>query len=69
MIVLRRPLALAATVLGLLAALTVPVRAAGLPSGVRLVELKAPRPAWFTPELGRRVAAAGHRGVPLPPGG
>lgn len=40
-----------------------------LGDGRRVVELKAPTPEWYTPELHERVVAAGQRGetVPLPP--
>lgn len=34
---------------------------------VRIRTLKAPAPAWWTPELRREVYAAGSRGVPLSP--
>jgi hypothetical protein len=39
-------------------------------SGARYVELKAPKPEWYTPELHQRVMAAAERGegVPIPDG-
>jgi hypothetical protein len=38
--------------------------------GVRAIELKAPKPDWYTPALHERVVAAGERGegVPIPAG-
>jgi hypothetical protein len=41
-----------------------------LGNGRYAVELKAPAPDWYTPELHRRVVAAGRLGktVPIPPG-
>jgi hypothetical protein len=50
-------------------------RAARLPAGAiaigggrHAVELKEPRPDWYTPELERKVHEAGRAGVPIPEG-
>jgi len=39
-----------------------------LDGGLRWKTLKAAAPSWYTPELHRRVLAAGPRGVAIPPG-
>lgn len=63
-----RPLYLVG-VAGLLSLATLPSQATTASvAAPRVVEMKAPRPAWFTAELEQKVAAAGTRGVPLPEG-
>ena len=42
--------------------------AATASSSPQWVPLKAPAPAWYTPELHQQVLAAGDQGVPLPAG-
>ena len=44
----------------------IPEGAIPLPGGGYAKELKAQTPSWYTPELHRRVVAAGAEGVPIP---
>ena len=61
---------IAAVVLALPSAVAPAVGAASAAEPVRAIELKAPKPDWYTPALHDRVMAAAERGegVPIPEG-
>lgn len=65
---LRTPIALGAAAFSCLVGAPATAGDAAAPSTVTYRELKAETPSWYTPELHRKVLAAGARGVPLPAG-
>lgn len=59
--------ALIAALVALVSSLAVPTTG-GAAQSVRAIALKAPAPAWYTPELHKKVLASGIEGVPVPAG-